>query len=97
MDWVILFFVLVVLGMQIYTQRQLDDVRRRQRQTLNALDQFRTRQGSIAQGRRTSAVPSVDTRVVTTHRDSDDLPVTGRMSMAVHRDKRDYDRADTDD
>lgn len=97
MDWVILFLLLGVLAYLVVISRQLDDVKRRQRQTLQSLNQFRTRQTSVAQGRVIQRGPTIDAQARTIRRDSNDIPATGRMSRAIHRTKVDYARTDTDD
>lgn len=96
MDWVITFLVLVLVVYMVLLMRQLDDLRAKQSAILAQLDQFRTRQSAIAQHRNAQRGPPVDVRAKTSRRDSDDLPVTGHMTTALHREKRVYERTDAD-
>ena len=72
----------------------------RQRRFRRELDQLRSesaaRNASVAARRTHRASPGVDAAGRTTRRDSDDLPLTGRMSQGVQRVRR-YGRTGSDD
>lgn len=97
MDWVILFLLLVVLVYQVIIMRRLDDIVRRLKMILTKLDESRTRQGNVTSRRTSEGSPKIDAKARVIRRDTMDLPVTGRISRAVKREKRDYARADADD
>lgn len=91
MDWVIVVIQLVVLVMLLRIAAQLRDVKDRLRVISTKVDEQKARQSQITARRASSSTPQVDAKARTTKRDTDDLPLTGRMSMGVHRKKRDYD------
>lgn len=96
MDWVLLVLGLMILAYLVYVARQVDDVKRRQRQTLTLLSRATTRQSSVANRPTMQRSPQVDAKARTVRRDSNDLEATGRMSMAVHRKKVDFASTESD-
>lgn len=88
-----LIALLINLVCLVWTVRLLHNVRRLQHKTLIQLEAFRVRQGSIRSNRSSTQRPVIDSRGRTTSRDTNDLPPTGRMSMAVHRKKWDASSA----
>lgn len=84
--WMALILVIVL---QVLTYNRMERIER-------DIEVFRVRQGRIAGSRASTAVPKVDSRARTTRRDTPDLPATGRMSTAVHR-QRSNGRGLTDD
>lgn len=94
MDWAILIVLVVILALLISIKRDITDNHNR---VLSELHQFRTRQTNIARERSSRRTPHVDAHAKTTVRDTDDLPLTGRMSQGVMRKKRIVnDGVDTD-
>lgn len=64
---------------------------------LNALElALRVRQGKVSFAQASQGSPTIDSRARTTTRDTDDLPVTGRMGKGLTRKRRSFDRL-TDD
>ena len=96
MEWVLLFLMLALLAFAVLILRKLDKVEGRLQFIINQLRNLSPTQSAIRSGFRTEGKPSVDARAVTTRRDSHDLPTTGRMSIGLHRNRRDFDGIDTD-
>lgn len=86
-DWVIDLVTLLILGRLVMIllriEKWMSIISRK-------VDEQKARQSSIAARRASTSTPSVDAKARTTKRDSNDLPATGRMSMGIHRKKRDY-------
>lgn len=89
MEWLVWIGILALGAGQAATWRKLSKVEEH-------LLVFRTRQGKIASQRTRVANPKVDSRARTTVRDTNDLPVTARISTGVHRKKRNFDRLPDD-
>lgn len=54
------------------------------------------KQARIKSKQASQGIPVVDAKAVTVRRDTDDLPLTGRMSTGVHRKKMDFGAANDD-
>lgn len=77
--------------------RKMEDLRDDIFTLRSEIAKLRGHNGAVTERRTTSSTPRVDAKARTTKRDTPDLSARGgRMSMAVHRPKRDYD-SDTDD
>jgi hypothetical protein len=71
-------------------------VRRLNLEVLRLRSEVAARRAAIATARATRQVPGVDSKVIVTRRDTDDIPHTGRMSQGVKR-VRTNARPDNDD
>lgn len=97
MDWFIAITLVLIFVMLFLMNRRLTKIEERQKVTLSQLNLFRARQASTAHRVSHGGAVQIDAHGRTTRRDTSDLPATGRMSTAVHREKRDYGRAAADD
>jgi hypothetical protein len=87
--------ILALVGIAVLW-RKMEDLRDDIFTLRSDIAKLRGHNGTVMERRTNSSTPKVDAKARTTRRDTADLPATGRMSVAVHRRKRDYDR-DTDD
>lgn len=95
MDWVILFLLVIILGYLIILHRHLDKISAGITRIQSGLIALRVRQGQVTQRKQSNPIPHVDSRARVTKRDTPDLPLTGRMGVAIKREAR-YDRKHND-
>lgn len=95
MEWVLLFCLVVIIAFTILTLRKLDRMEEQHRFIINQLRMLLPSQHRIKSEFRSEGSPGVE-RAVTTRRDSNDLPATGRMKQGVHFTRRDFDRINPD-
>lgn len=95
MEWVLLFCLLVVIVFTILTLRKLDRMEEQHRFIINQLRSLLPTQSRIKSEYRSDSQPRVE-RAVTTRRDTDDLPTTGRMKHGLRLIRRDFDSLDSD-
>lgn len=92
-----LWVIAVVFTLMAVAVAVLFDRTKRLQDEINRLrSEAASRKSSIAQARAIRKPPGVDAHAVTTRRDTNDLPLTGRMSQGVKR-VRTNARIDTDD
>lgn len=95
MEWVLLFCLLVVIVFTILTLRKLDRMEEQHRFIINQLRSLLPTQSRVKSEYRSDSQPRVE-RAVTTRRDTDDLPTTGRMKPGLRFTRRDFDSLDSD-
>lgn len=82
MTYILLFVLLVIVVMQFRLASTLKLMIKR----LDGVEaMFRVRQGQIGRQKAVTKNPTVDSKARTVVRDTDDLPLTGRMSTGIHR------------
>jgi len=92
-----IWVIVVVLALMAVALATLFERTKRLQDDINRLrSEAAARKSSIAQARTTRKPPGVDAHAVTTRRDTNDLPLTGRMSQGIKRVRTDA-RIDTDD
>jgi hypothetical protein len=94
MDWALLVMQFILLAYFIMLGKEITQLGVELRKLREELDKFRVRQSKIKSRPRNEGTPIVDARAITTQRDTDDLPLTGRQGIGLHRRKRDYGTAD---
>lgn len=87
---IVLAIVIVALAMLFERYRML------QREVNVLRSEAHGRKAAISALRAHQPTPRVDSKVRTTRRDTDDLPVTGRMSQGVKRIRTTYDSSSDD-
>jgi len=97
MDWLVIIAIALVVINLIYTiavWRMAISLGVEIKSLKASVLAGKPRQAHIKSKTANTGIPIVDARAVTVRRDTDDLPLTGRMSTGLHRRKRDYGAAD---
>ena len=96
MTWLVWIILAVAIISMIVVFGIINEIRALQVQMDLLERSVRVRHGKISSKRVSRGNPQVDSKARTVTRDTHDLPLTGRMSQGVHREKRKSD-SDTED
>lgn len=97
MDWLVWITEVTIVFLIFILLRRIDELKLEMMKVREVVAGLRGHNGTIASRKASSSTPTIDARGRTVIRDTDDLPLTGRMSVAVHREKKDYERHTDDD
>lgn len=87
MIWLVWIAILVLVVVQVKLWRSMKETRAKVDAHGTMLIQMSARTSHTVQQRVSRKNPQVDAAARTTKRDSHDLPLTGRMSQGLHREK----------
>jgi len=96
MDWVIVTLQVIIVIYLVVLSRDIAKLGVEVRKLRHEMEKWRVRQSKIKSRVANTGIPVVDATVRTIRRDTDDLPLTGRMSTGLHRKKRDFGTTNDD-